>query len=126
MLPTTAAWVAEAVAGELAGDGAIEVTSWDNAQVAVTVERRAASQAEADALKVDMQQDGNRIVIEAVKPEEEVHIGWHTGRSVAFVVHVPRQTNLTASSGDGATSSAVEKSPRVIRTTRPPMMSMAG
>jgi DUF4097 and DUF4098 domain-containing protein YvlB len=85
-------------------DGSIEVASWDKSQVAVTIERRAGNQAEADALKVNTQQDGNRIVIEAVKPEREVHVGWGSGRSVAFVVHVPRQTDLTASSGDGAIS----------------------
>ncbi len=87
-------------------DGSIEVTSWDKSQVAVTIERRAGNQAEADALKVSTQQDGNKIVIEAVKPEQDVHIGWHTGRSVAFVVHVPRTTDLTASSGDGSISAS--------------------
>jgi DUF4097 and DUF4098 domain-containing protein YvlB len=83
-------------------DGSIEVTSWDKAQVAVTIERRAGNQAEADALKVNAEQQGNRIVVEAVKPEREVHVGWTNGRSVAFVVHVPRQTDLAASSGDGS------------------------
>ena len=84
-------------------DGSIAVMAWDRSQVALTIERHAGSQAEAEALKVKAEQDGNRIVIEAVKPEGEgVHVGWHAGRSVSFVLHVPKQTDLTASSGDGS------------------------
>jgi hypothetical protein len=86
-------------------DGSIEVTSWDKPQVAVTIERRASSQAEAETLKVTAEQTGNRIVLHAVKPErEDVHVGWHQGRSVRFVVTVPRTTDLTATSGDGSIS----------------------
>ena len=83
-------------------DGSIEVTSWDKSQVAVTIERRAGNQGDAEALKVNAEQVGNRIVVEAVKPDRQVEVGWNSGRSVAFVVHVPRQTDLTASSGDGS------------------------
>jgi DUF4097 and DUF4098 domain-containing protein YvlB len=84
-------------------DGSIEVTSWDKPQVAVTIERRAGSQAEAEALKVTSEQTGNRIVIHAVKPErEDVHVGWNQGRSVRFVVTIPRTTDLNATSGDGS------------------------
>lgn len=83
-------------------DGSIEVTAWDKAQVAVTIERRAGNQAEAEALKVTTEQVGNRIVIEAVKPEQRVEVGWVQSRGVSFIVHVPKQTNLSASSGDGS------------------------
>jgi DUF4097 and DUF4098 domain-containing protein YvlB len=85
-------------------DGSIAVMAWDKSQVALTIERHAGSQAEAEALKVKTEQDGNRIIIEAVKPEgsDGVHVGWHAGRSVSFVLHVPKQTDLTASSGDGS------------------------
>jgi len=86
-------------------DGSIEVTSWDKPEVAVTIERRADSQAEAETLKVTAEQNGNRIVIHAVKPdrrESEVQVGFHHGRSVAFVVNVPRTTDLNATSGDGS------------------------
>jgi DUF4097 and DUF4098 domain-containing protein YvlB len=83
-------------------DGSIEVTSWDKSQVAVTIERRAGNQGDAEALKVNAEQVGNHIVLEALKPERQVEVGWGSGRSVAFVVHVPRQTDLTASSGDGS------------------------
>ena len=85
-------------------DGSISVMAWDKPQVALTIERQAGSQAEAESLKVTAEQTGNRIVIEAVKPEghDGVHVGWHAGRSVSFVLHVPKQTDLTASSGDGS------------------------
>ena len=88
-------------------DGSIEVTSWDKPEVALTIERRADSQAEAEALKVTAEQNGNRIVVHAVKPEgreSSVHIGFHQGRSVRFVVTVPHTTDLNATSGDGSIS----------------------
>jgi hypothetical protein len=83
-------------------DGSIQVSSWDKPEVAVTIERRADNQADADALKVKTEQTGNTLVIEALKPESELHIGWTQGRSVSFVVHVPKQANLSAKSGDGS------------------------
>jgi DUF4097 and DUF4098 domain-containing protein YvlB len=88
-------------------DGSIEVTSWDKPEVAVTIERRADTQAEAEALKVTAEQSGNRVVIHAVKPERsesQVQVGFHHGRSVRFVVNVPRTTDLNATSGDGSIS----------------------
>ncbi len=83
-------------------DGSIELTSWDKAQVGVTIQREAGNQADASELKVTAEQVGNRIVIEAVKPEGRTEIGWNNSRSVSFVVHVPKQTDVTASSGDGS------------------------
>jgi hypothetical protein len=83
-------------------DGAIEVTTWDKPTVHVTIERRAGSQPEAEALKVTSSQDGNRIVVEAVQPERSVQVGIHVGRSVRFVVSVPKNTDLVARTGDGS------------------------
>jgi DUF4097 and DUF4098 domain-containing protein YvlB len=82
------------------------VTAWDKSQVAVTIERRADNQPDADALKVSAEQVGNKVVIEALKPEHRVQVGWTQGRSVSFVVHVPKRTNLTAKSGDGSIQAA--------------------
>jgi hypothetical protein len=83
-------------------DGAIEVTTWDKPVVGLTIERRAGSQSEAEALKVTTSQDGNRIVIEAVQPERTMQVGIHMGRSVRFIVSVPKNTDLVASTGDGS------------------------
>lgn len=85
-------------------DGSIEIAAWDRAEVAVTIERRAGSQAEAEELKVTATQDGNRIAIEAVQPERHVQVGFNIGRSVRFVVSVPKETDLVANSGDGSIS----------------------
>lgn len=85
-------------------DGSIEVTTWDKPSVGLTIERRAGSQAEAEALKVTTSQDGNRIVVEAIQPEREIQVGIHVGRSVRFIVSVPKDTDLTARTGDGAIS----------------------
>ena len=88
-------------------DGSIEVTSWDKPEVSITIERRADTQAEAEALKVTAEQTGSRIVVEALKPEgrdSQVQVGFHHGRSVRFVVNVPRTTDLNATSGDGSIS----------------------
>ena len=83
-------------------DGAIEVTTWDKPVVGLTIERRAGSQADAEALKVTTSQDGNRIVVEAVQPERALQMGIHVGRSVRFIVSVPKNTDLVARTGDGS------------------------
>jgi hypothetical protein len=83
-------------------DGSIEVTSWDKPVVGLTIERRAGSQAEAEALKVTATQEGNRIVVEALQPERAVQVGIHVGRSVRLVVSVPRETDVQARTGDGS------------------------
>jgi DUF4097 and DUF4098 domain-containing protein YvlB len=83
-------------------DGSIAVTGWDKSEVAVTIERHADNQVDANALKVKAEQSGNKVVIEALKPESDFHVGWTQGRSVSFVVHVPKQANVTSKSGDGS------------------------
>lgn len=85
-------------------DGSIEVTTWDKPVVGLTIERKAGSQAEGEALKVTTAQDGNRITIEALPPERTVQVGIHVGRSVRFIVSVPKETDVVARSGDGAIS----------------------
>ena len=85
-------------------DGSIEVTTWDKPVVGLTIERKAGSQAEGEALKVTTAQDGNRITAEALQPERTVQVGIHVGRSVRFVVSVPKEADIVARSGDGAIS----------------------
>lgn len=85
-------------------DGSIQVTTWDKPQVGVVIERYAGSQVEADELKVTATQDGNRISVEAVQPQEVVQVGFNHGRSVRFIVSVPKETDLLARTGDGSIS----------------------
>jgi DUF4097 and DUF4098 domain-containing protein YvlB len=83
-------------------DGSIEVTAWDRPEVGLVIERRAGSQADGEALKVTTSQEGNRITVEAIKPEREVQVGFHVGRSVKYIVSVPKTSDLIARSGDGS------------------------
>lgn len=85
-------------------DGAIEVTTWDQSEVAVTIERYAGSEAEAEALKVNATQSGNTITVEAVKPEPAVEVGFNAGRGVKLIVSLPVESDLDARTGDGAIS----------------------
>lgn len=86
-------------------DGSIEVRSWDRPEVALTIERRAGSQAEAEALEVTASQDGNRIAVEAKPPARRVYVGFQ-GPEVRFVVSMPAEADLTAASGDGSIAAA--------------------
>lgn len=87
-------------------DGSISVTTWSRPEVALMIERRAGSQAEAEALDVITSQDGNRIVVEAKAPPRRVYVGFHQGPEVRFVVSMPADADLTAASGDGSISAA--------------------
>ncbi len=84
-------------------DGAVEVRAWDRPEISVEIEKHAASQADADALQVKAEQTGNRVSIEAVKPQNHrVTIGFSMSPSVKLIASVPRQCNLSAKSGDGS------------------------
>ncbi len=86
-------------------DGAIEVVSWDRPDVQVVIERRAGNKDQADAIKVGVDQAGNRITVEAKQPprgEGVVQVGWHLSKSVRLVASVPRQTDVIARTSDGA------------------------
>ncbi len=87
-------------------DGAIEVHSWDRNEVEVEVEKRAMEQSLIDEMKVEAEQQGNRIVIRVTGPGRAgfrgVTIGMHISPTARLRVVVPRATNLNAKSGDGS------------------------
>jgi hypothetical protein len=83
-------------------DGSIEVTSWDRNEIAVTVERRAATAEMAKRLRVQAQQDGNRVRLEVLKPEDGFEMNLGVSRSVSFKVSLPRASDVEARSGDGS------------------------
>ena len=85
-------------------DGAIRVESWDRPEVLVTIERQAGDENSLKSIEVKSDQQGNRITVEVVKPEqrEAVAVGMHVGRSAALIVSVPRDADVSARSGDGA------------------------
>jgi DUF4097 and DUF4098 domain-containing protein YvlB len=82
-------------------DGSIEVRSWDRNEVAVTIERRAATVEAAKSLEVRTDQKGDRVLVEVVQPKgADVHFG--LGPSASLRVSVPRTSNVEARSGDGS------------------------
>jgi hypothetical protein len=84
-------------------DGSIQMKSWDKDEVLVEIERRAPDQKAAEALVVNMSQEGNRIVVDAPTPREQ-HDGIHIGSSpsVSLIVTAPRKVSVDARTGDGS------------------------
>jgi DUF4097 and DUF4098 domain-containing protein YvlB len=82
-------------------DGSIEVRSWDKAEIKATFEKRAESAEAAKNLVVKAEQSGNRITIDAPRPEPYSGIAINSNRSVSLILSVPRNINLQAKSGDG-------------------------
>lgn len=88
-------------------DGAIEIHSWDRDEVEVEIEKRAMEQALVDAIQVTAEQQGNKIVVKVTAPPRSedfggVQIGVHFSPSARLRVVVPRNSQLTALSRDGA------------------------
>ncbi len=87
-------------------DGAIEVHSWDRNEIEVEVEKRAMEQSLIDEIKVDAQQQGDKITIKVTGPSRPefrgVTIGMHISPTARLRVAVPRDINLNATSGDGS------------------------
>lgn len=88
-------------------DGAIEVHSWDRDEVEVEVEKRAMEQRLVDAIKIDAQQDGQRITVRVTGPDESgerrgIQVGVSFSPSARLRVALPRNTQLTALTHDGS------------------------
>jgi len=87
-------------------DGAIEIHSWDRAEVEVEIEKRAMEQSLIDQIKVEATQKGDRIVLKVTGPSRSefggVTIGVHISPTARLRVVVPRATNIIARSGDGS------------------------
>lgn len=88
-------------------DGSIEVHSWDRDEVEVEIEKRAMEQALVDDMKVSAEQEGNRIVVKITSPRRSdghggVQIGVHFSPTARVRVALPRNSQLTAASGDGS------------------------
>src|SRR5829696_7751237 len=80
-------------------DGAIELHSWDRNEIEVEVEKRAMEQTLLDEIKVDAQQQGDKITIKVTGPRRERHgvtIGVNISPTARLRVAVPRNANITA------------------------------
>jgi len=87
-------------------DGAIEVHSWDRNEVEVTIEKRAMEQALLDGMRIEAEQQGDRITLRVTGPERRptqgITVGVHISPGARLMVAVPRKSTLRATSGDGA------------------------
>lgn len=87
-------------------DGAIEVHSWDRNEVEIDIEKRAMEQSLVDQMRVTAEQQGDRIVVKVSGPSrrefEGIQVGVNFSPSARLRVAVPRQSQLTATSGDGS------------------------
>jgi len=87
-------------------DGAIELHSWDRSEIEVEIEKRAMEQSLIDEMKVDAQQDGDKISVKVTGPARMPHrgmtIGVHISPTARMRVAVPRNINLNVLSGDGS------------------------
>jgi DUF4097 and DUF4098 domain-containing protein YvlB len=82
-------------------DGSIEVRPWDQPEVQVVVERRAATREDAEDLDVKIEQDGDRITV-AVRHPDSAFDWMRGGRSARLIVSAPAASDLRARSGDGS------------------------
>ena len=87
-------------------DGAIEIHSWDKAEVEVEIEKRAMEQSLIDQIKVEATQQGDKIVLKVTGPSRTEYggltIGVHISPTARLRVVVPRASNIVARSGDGS------------------------
>lgn len=87
-------------------DGSIQVQSWDQSDVQVEIQKRGPDREVAAALEVRSSQEGSRVRVEAPAPKvmREV-IGINVSSpSVSFVVRLPQNAKLTATTRDGSIS----------------------
>ena len=102
-------------------DGAIELHSWDKNEIEVEIEKRAMEQALLDEIKVESQQQGDKIVIKVTGPargdRHGVTIGMHISPTARLRVAVPRNVNITAISSDGAIRAEAIEGRIVLNTT---------
>jgi len=87
-------------------DGSIEVHSWDKNEIEVEIEKRAMEQSLLDEIKIDAQQQGDKITVKVTGPSRGDHRGVTIGVNISptarMRVAVPRNVNLHAISGDGS------------------------
>jgi DUF4097 and DUF4098 domain-containing protein YvlB len=102
-------------------DGAIELHSWDRSEIEVEIEKRAMEQSLIDQMKVDAQQQGDKITVKVTGPERVEHrgmtIGVHISPTARIRVAVPRNTNLNVVSGDGSIKIEAVEGHIVLHTT---------
>ena len=101
-------------------DGSIELHSWDRNEIEVEIEKRAMEQVLLDEIKIDAQQQGDKIIIKVTGPRREhrgVTIGVNISPTARLRVAVPRSANIEATSGDGSIRAEAIEGRIVLRTS---------
>jgi DUF4097 and DUF4098 domain-containing protein YvlB len=87
-------------------DGAIELHSWDRNEVEIEVERRANEQSLIDQITVSAEQHGDAIILKVTGPSRIERHGLTIGVDITpqarLRVALPRNANISATSGDGS------------------------
>ncbi len=89
-------------------DGSIEIHSWDRNEVEVEIEKRAMEQTLIEQMKVEAEQQGDRIVLRVTGPADRdrefsgVTVGVHISPAARLRVAVPRKLMLQARTEDGS------------------------
>ncbi len=76
-------------------DGPIEVRPWDQPEVLVVIERRAATREAAEGIDMRIEQDGDRITVAVRHPRSRIRLG-RGGRSARLIVSAPATSDLNA------------------------------
>lgn len=87
-------------------DGAIELHSWDRAEVEVEIEKRAMEQALIDEIKIAASEKNGAITVKVTGPTRTefrgVTVGVHISPTARLRVAVPRRSNVRANTSDGS------------------------
>ncbi len=87
-------------------DGSIEIHSWDRNEVEVEIEKRAMEQSLIDQMRVEAEQQGDRIVLRVTGPSayesRGITVGVHISPAARLRVAVPRKLMLQARTEDGS------------------------
>ena len=88
-------------------DGAIEVRSWDRAEVLIQIEKRGEDKETLGQIEILSEQKGGVVQVEARRSKTRssfVGIGFFIGPTATLIASVPRNTNLILKTGDGSVS----------------------
>jgi hypothetical protein len=87
-------------------DGSIEIHSWDRNEVEVEIEKRAMEQSLIEQMRVEAEQQGDRIVVRVTGPSayesRGLTVGVHISPAARLRVAVPRKLVLQARTEDGS------------------------
>jgi DUF4097 and DUF4098 domain-containing protein YvlB len=85
-------------------DGAIEIRSWDRAEVLVEIEKRGPTRESVADLQVRAEQKGATIELEVKAPRREAFsgVGFYHTATARLIVSLPRRADVRARTGDGA------------------------